>query len=153
MKEVSYSDVERYIKLLEGNEEWLMDRVLNYAKEHGFTKYASTLQEAWRLSIQVISDSLIKSANSFGYTIPELHPDEKYANDPVSAFGVIEARKHRERGVNLGMFVGLMNYYKHILRILNQTAASQHNEPKAFLLLLAKHHTNAKYPYEAYHSI
>jgi hypothetical protein len=28
-----------------------MARVLSYAKEFGYTKYTSTLQEAWRLSI------------------------------------------------------------------------------------------------------
>jgi hypothetical protein len=41
---------EEFIKLLINNEDWLMERILQYAKDHEFTKYTSTLQEAWRLN-------------------------------------------------------------------------------------------------------
>ncbi len=112
MKKVTDSDVVRYIKLLKSREEWLICRILEYAKKHGFTKYTSMLQETWRSSIQGISESLIKGATSFKKAIPELHPDEKYINDPVLAFELLEARKHRERGVPLSMYIGLMKYYK-----------------------------------------
>ncbi|MBN1186007.1 MAG: response regulator [Bacteroidales bacterium] len=104
--------MKKLITLLESNEDWLMARILSYAKQFQFTKYTSTLEEAWRLSISGLSRSLIEALKNFKDKIPELHPDEDYLSDPVSKFGVIEAQKHRERGISLSMFLGLMKYYK-----------------------------------------
>lgn len=100
-----------YIDLINNSEEWLMNRVLEYAEKFEFTKYTSTLAEAWRLSVSGLSDSLILAAKHYSDTIPELHPDDKYVSDPISKFGIIEAQKHRQRGTTLGMFLGLMKYY------------------------------------------
>ncbi len=33
-------------------------------------------------------------------------------DDPIAMFGIVEAQKHRERGVSLNMFLGLMKYYR-----------------------------------------
>lgn len=104
--------MQEYIDLLRKNEEWLMERILWYAQKYKFTKYTSTLKEAWRLSINGLSDSLISAATHFSEKIPELSPDEKYFNDPISQFGIIEAQKHRQRGITLEMFLGLMKYYR-----------------------------------------
>lgn len=104
--------MEDYITILKCNETWLMGRILDYAKHFEFTRYTSTLKEAWRLSIQGLTESLILTAQRFTENIPELHPDETYLEDPASKFGVIEAKKHRERGVTLSMFLGLFKYYK-----------------------------------------
>ncbi len=101
----------RLADLVASHEDWLMHKVLTYAKENGYTKYTSTLAEAWRTSISGLSQSLqecLKSQSS----VPELLPDEDYANDPIASFGIIEAKRHRERGVSLGMFLGLMKYYR-----------------------------------------
>jgi len=99
------------IKTIIDNEEWLMNRILSYAKKFEFTKYTSTLVEPWRLSIQGLSNSLDYAAKFYD-EVPNLHPDDKYTDDPISEFGIIEAKKHRERGTTLGMFLGLMKYYK-----------------------------------------
>lgn len=102
--------MKKLIALLEKNEDWLMARILFYAKRHHFTKYTSTLKEAWRISIQGISNAMIESLKSSNH-IPELSPDDDYSADPISQFGILEAEKHRERGVSLAMFLGLMKYY------------------------------------------
>ena len=112
MKDKHTSEVSSYINLLNANEEWLMNRILAYAVKHNFSNYTSTLKEAWRLSIKGISDSLIKAAETFNFTIPELDPDDDYLKDPVAAFGITEAIQHRKRGVSLSMFMGLMKYYR-----------------------------------------
>ncbi len=112
MSDDSRNDIDTYTGLLQSSEEWLMSRILSYSREYQFTSYTSTLQEAWRLSIQGLSTSLIEAAQVFNLEIPELHPDYDYTDDPVSSFGVIEAQKHRERGVSLPMFMGLMKYYR-----------------------------------------
>ena len=81
---------ETFIKLLVNNEDWLMGRILHYAKSYNYTKYTSTLQKAWRMSIRGISESLILLVKSSGIEPPELHPDECYQDDLVARFGRIE---------------------------------------------------------------
>lgn len=93
------------------NEEWLMGRVLDYAQKRNYTKYTSTLKEAWRLSITGLSKSLIESVKAKNGEL-ELSPDEDYTQDTAAQFGIIEAKRHRERGVSLDMFLGLMKYYR-----------------------------------------
>jgi PAS domain-containing protein len=92
------------------NEEWLMDRVLRYASLRGYTRYASTLREAWRLSIHGLSESLL-AALSTGEEM-ETGADVDWEGSPAAAFGVIEAKRHRERGISLDLFMGLMKYYR-----------------------------------------
>jgi hypothetical protein len=98
-------------EMLSTHEDWLMERVLEYAKRFGFTKYTSTLQEAWRLSISGLTASLCDGIQA-NQTVPELSPDSNYTGDPLAQFGLIEARRHRQRGVTLAMFLGLMKYYR-----------------------------------------
>ena len=50
------------IELLKTRELWLMQRILHYAKAHGYVKYTSTLLEAWRISISSLSSTLIQRA-------------------------------------------------------------------------------------------
>lgn len=93
------------------NEDWLMERILSYAKQRGYTDYTSTLKEAWRLSISGLSNSLIDALDKKGDNL-ELGPHEDYVADPASQFGIIEAKRHRQRGISLDMFLGLMKYYR-----------------------------------------
>lgn len=98
------------LTLLRSNEEWLMQRILNYSHRQGYVKYTSTLKEAWRISIQGLSDAIcgtIESGNEI-----ELTPDEDFSCDPAAQFGIIEAKKHRERGISYSMFMGLFKYYR-----------------------------------------
>jgi len=48
--------------LIATHEDWLMNRVLHHARLHDYTKYTSTLAEAWRVSIQGLSEPLILDA-------------------------------------------------------------------------------------------
>ena len=98
-------------ELIAKNETWLMNQILRYAKARGYTKHTSTLQEAWRLSIAGLSASLLSALKNRKANF-ELKPDEDYMKDPAASFGIIEAQKHRQRGINLEMFLGLMKYYR-----------------------------------------
>lgn len=102
---------EAFKTLVLQNEEWLMDRILDYAEEYDYTKYTSTLKEAWRVSIEGLSTSLVKLMEEFS-EVPELGPDDDYSQDAASQFGLVEAQKHRSRGVNLSMFLSLFKYYR-----------------------------------------
>jgi PAS domain-containing protein len=100
-----------FSEILTDNEDWLMQRILDYAKRQGYAEYTSTLKEAWRLSIAGLSASIIKAARNRDFD-PELRPEKDPADDPVAQFGIVEAQRHRERGVSLGMYLGLMKYYR-----------------------------------------
>jgi len=97
--------------LLSENELWLMRRVRDYAVERDYSRYTSTLEEAWRISIVELTKS-IASSLSISEKPWELSPDDTFVDDPIAAFGVLEAQKHRSRGITLGMFMGLMKYYR-----------------------------------------
>jgi PAS domain-containing protein len=97
--------------LIATHENWLMNRVLGYAKERNYVKYTSTLVEAWRISIAGLSERLLSALETYN-GVPELGPDEDYTQDPIASFGILEAQRHRARGVTLDMFLGLMKYYR-----------------------------------------
>ncbi len=96
---------------LEAREDWLMERVLSYAKKQGYAKYTSTLVEPWRQSIAGLNKAL-RHAQESGSGTDELNADESYLGDPVTDFAVLEARLHRDRGVNLALFLGLFKFYR-----------------------------------------
>ncbi len=104
-------DTDKFRGFILESEEWLMDQILSYAKQQDYSKYTSTLKEAWRLSISGLSNALISSITADIKDL-ELSPEEDYTMDPAASFGILEAKRHRERGVNLSMFLGLMKYYK-----------------------------------------
>ena len=110
--------------LLPANEAFLMERTLSYAHARGYTKYTSTLVEAWRASVAGLTKALCEGLARFG-TVPELGPDGPDLTDPMVAFGVAEAAQHRRRGTPLAMFLGLMKYYHQAYRDL---VAAQHRE-------------------------
>jgi len=122
----------RLAELVANHEDWLMQQVLAYAKKQGYTRYTSTLAEAWRISIAGISQSfLVALAHQSG--VPELLPEEDYTKDPIASFGIIEAQRHRERGVSFGMFLGLMKYYQQSYRDLIMQAGFGIEEERLYL--------------------
>jgi signal transduction histidine kinase len=96
---------------LDKNEDWLIKRILYYAKRQGYTAYTSTLEEAWRASIAGLNRPLLETPST-NFWMLELHPHFDFMNDTYANFGVLEAKKHRERGVDLIMFLGLFKYYR-----------------------------------------
>jgi signal transduction histidine kinase len=98
-------------KLILNHEDWLTQRVLQYARERNYVKYTSTLAEAWRISVANLSNAIVTAIESDPQP-PELGPDDDYTQDPIASFGVQEAQKHRARGLTIGMFMSLMKYYQ-----------------------------------------
>ncbi|WP_319470644.1 PAS domain S-box protein [uncultured Pseudodesulfovibrio sp.] len=111
--------------LYQTHEDWLMKRILELAKRQDYTRYTSTLLEAWRMSIAGLTEALATAIDSFGTTNIEFTPDDTYEDDPISAFAVREAELHRQRGISLGMFLGLLKYYRQsYLELLQRNNAS-----------------------------
>jgi signal transduction histidine kinase len=85
--------------------------VLVFAIAHGYSKYTSTLKEAWRTSISGLTASFERSLAERDGCL-ELGSDEDYRSDPIAAFAIVEAKRHRERGIKLEMFLGFLKYYR-----------------------------------------
>ncbi|EED30500.1 sensory box histidine kinase [gamma proteobacterium NOR5-3] len=117
--------------LLEG-EQWLMERVLHYAKQQSYTPYTSTLICAWQLSVAGLSAALVETLEGAENPVIEFTANERYADNSIADFAVEEALKHRERGVNLGMFLGLFKYYRQAyLDLVEQQVEPHHDRAEA----------------------
>ena len=103
--------MEKLIETIRDNQSYLMKRILHYAKLHNYVEYTSTLEEAWAVSVSGLSEALISCIRD-EKQVPEFHVSQDVADDPKLRFGVEEARRHRQRGVTLEMFLGLMKYYR-----------------------------------------
>ena len=98
-------------ELIARREDWLVNRTIHYAKLHGYTPFTSTLTEAWRTAICGMSAPLIAALAEYSEP-PQLTAAADYADDSITAFGIQVARRHRSRGITLGLFLGLMKYYR-----------------------------------------
>ncbi len=105
-------DINTFSELMHTNEDWLMERVLHYAKLRGYAAFTSTLTEPWRISVSGLSLAMCQAYLKFNGQLPEFSPTDTYLDDPCSGFGVTEARLHRERGISISMFMGLLKYYR-----------------------------------------
>jgi len=89
----------------------LVSRILYYAEKTGYAKHTPSDENVWKLSVRGFSEGIL-SALSNSPELPELSPDIHPMQDKMTAFGVLQARKHRSRGVTLEMFLGLMKYFR-----------------------------------------
>ena len=117
------------------NEDWLIDRILHYAKRQGYTNYASTLREAWRQAVAGLSRPLLAALEKGGLDM-ELKPDEDYTKDPLTRFVIIEANLHRKRGVSLSMFLGFLKYVRQsYMDLVNRESLNPLSQHRVSLIL------------------
>ena len=130
--------MEKLKRIILESEEILIEKALKYGKERNYTKYTSTLKEAWRMSIAGLSAALIKIIEKTD-AIPEMGPDDDFTKSEVAEFGIIEAKKHRSRGVTLGMFLGFMKYYQQAYADLIYESDFSPEEKKYFSLYIKRY--------------
>jgi PAS domain S-box-containing protein len=123
--------------MIADHEGWLIDRILLYARRQDYTRYTSTLREAWRQSIVGLSDSLSATLEK-GISDLELVPETDDCGSDLTAFGVAEADLHRKRGVDLGMFLGLMKYYRQSYLDLIERKSPDRETRNRFALILRR---------------
>ena len=128
------SDRNHLARLLNGGGDWLLERLFHYATRQDFARYSSPLKEAWRLSLVGLTEALTAAAAS-GVDC-ELTPEADYQQDPACAFGIQEARRHRSRGVNLAMFLGLFKYYRQTYQDLLREEGEAFHDPRAAAILV-----------------
>lgn len=103
--------MDQFSSLLLSNQDFLIRRVLGYAKLHNYTKYTSTLEEAWMVSIKGLTQALLEAIQQ-NPQVPGLDADHDYSRDAISEFAILEADRHRVRGISFELFLGLMKYYR-----------------------------------------
>lgn len=145
---ISSADMNKFIELITKNEDSLIERILMYAKKFDYTKYTSTLKEAWRMSISGLSAALIKAAES-NFQFLELGPDDDFTKKNICEFGIIEAQKHRSRGITFGMFMGLMKYYKQSYEDLIYESDLELQEKEFFGYIVKRYFDNIELGFSA----
>jgi len=93
------------------HEDWLVDRVIDAARDHGYFRYTPALTRAWRESILGLSTDLCAALTSRADP-PTIIADADYAADPHCRFALETGRRHRARGVTLGLFLGLLKHFR-----------------------------------------
>jgi signal transduction histidine kinase len=99
------------MELISNNEDWVLRRVVEYAKIHEYTRYTSTLIEAWRISIASLNVAMFNAIKTNDVIEPP-NLDDKFNESAIDKFSIEEVHKHRARGITLGMFLGLVKYYR-----------------------------------------
>jgi len=97
--------------LVQSGEQKLLEKIQEYAVSSGYMEYASIMEEAWRMSVAGISTAL-REFEQTEKDVPKLGPGQDYQNHPGVRFVIMEAKKHRTRGVSLEMFLGMMKYFR-----------------------------------------
>ncbi|WP_407307699.1 PAS domain S-box protein [Desulfosporosinus sp. SB140] len=114
--------MQELIVKIQTSEGWLVQQLAVYLKKRGYTKYTSTLIEAWRLTIAGLSDSIISclmgdvSVNDFEFDVDQEADGSSSASIPIDKlieFALTEAERYRQHGVTLTMFIGLLKYCRY----------------------------------------
>ena len=103
--------IKKLSTIINTSEDQLLEKAVDHAREQGYLKFTATSKEAWRLAIVGLSAAISQGLLNL-YPNYELPVNADYAKDPIAAFAVMEAQRHRSRGVKLDMFLGLMKYFR-----------------------------------------
>ncbi len=98
--------MEHLRELVQNKDSWLVHRILDYAREGGEDRYWEDLTGALPLAVsrltRVLSETLAAG----------IQPDAGPAPDPGVEFGKQQAKSHREWGVDIGAYLGMLKHYR-----------------------------------------
>jgi signal transduction histidine kinase/DNA-binding response OmpR family regulator len=117
--------------LVAANEVAITARIIEYAKARGYTPFTSTLEQAWRASVHGLSAPLLAALDE-GRALTPVSAEADYGRDPIAFYGIEAARRHRTRGITLGLFLGLMKSYRHCYLDLVRSSARDEAERAAW---------------------
>jgi len=125
----------RFHELIVNSKDWLIDKVIEHFKAYNYANYSSTLTEDWRIAIAGMSDTILLALENHDQP-PALNPDLNYKNDPIAGFGILEAQRHRNRGVSLGMFLGGLKCYRQgYIDLVKQAGFTRDDEERCSLFV------------------
>jgi PAS domain-containing protein len=98
----------QFPSLFLNSERRLLDDALHNARTP--RRYLAALEEVWNMALRGVTAALVRAVEA-GDLLGD-GPGPEAPDDPVAAFGREEARRHRERGVSLDLFLGLMQAFR-----------------------------------------
>ncbi len=98
--------------LFSSHVDWLTERIRSLAEEHGFTEHPDVAGKPFYAAVGPLNEALFKCFDLHGLEGCSLATCTE-SDDPVTVFAIEVARRHRKRGVNLAMFMGLLKLYRH----------------------------------------
>lgn len=126
------------IDLIRQNQSFLVHRILHYASVHHYLKYTYTLEKAWVTAITGLSEAIISAVAEHGQ-IPEIEAVQDKNSSSLCAFGIDQARRHRDRGISLDLFLGLMKYYRRSFTDLVYESELGAVDKKEYLVILRQY--------------
>ncbi|MBP2679686.1 MAG: sensor histidine kinase, Cache 1 [Deltaproteobacteria bacterium] len=118
--------------LIARNEDRLLGQVLSLAEANGYFKIVPGAPSEWRAALRGLSGSLLQAFRS-NPSPPSLTADDVGREDGLSAFGVVEARKRRREGMPLGIFLGLVKFFRQAYFDLVRSAGIPREEEEGYL--------------------
>lgn len=74
-------------ELQPGHEDWLIFRVIDYAKTNDYSQYTPTLVSAWRESVVGLRDELVRALDAHPDPLP-MPADHDYCTDRYTEFAI-----------------------------------------------------------------
>ena len=96
-----------FLPILQHGEKRLLAVVRQHAK--GQDRFLAAVEEVWNIAFQGLTAALVKAVAAGTLAEPETGNDPA---DPVIAFGRLEAKRHRERGLRYEMFIELLKIFR-----------------------------------------
>jgi signal transduction histidine kinase len=118
--------------LIVRNEDRLLGQVLSLAEVNGYFRFVPGAPEEWRATLRGLSGSLLQAFRS-DPSPPSLTADDVGRDDGLCAFGVVEARKRRREGMPLGIFLGLVKFFRQAYLDLVRSAGLPREEEEGHL--------------------
>lgn len=120
-----------YIDALRNEEDFLLKRLNMYASKADYTRSASDKEQQWRMTLQQPTEALIEYLEHHDCPDP-IHVDENFEENPTTAFGIMEAKRNRQRGVRFDVFLGLSKYVRQaFVDLIHDISPSLHEERQA----------------------
>ncbi|WP_243544895.1 PAS domain S-box protein [Pseudodesulfovibrio tunisiensis] len=104
--------MEQLRQWMTANEDKLMLRSLELAKEHGYTQYTPLVLEAWRMPVVRLANALSQTMDANPELLSGPIADAGLKNNPASRFIRKLARDHGERGISMPQFLGLLKCFR-----------------------------------------
>ncbi len=108
---MTHSLQQRLSDCIRRHEDRLVEQVIDAARKTGYFQYTPALTRAWRESIVGLSADLAAALAAQADPQP-IVADADYIDDPHCRFALETGRRHRARGVTLGLFLGLMKHFR-----------------------------------------
>jgi two-component system NtrC family sensor kinase len=118
--------------LIVRNEDNLLGRILSLAEENGYFRSVPGTPDAWRATLRGLSGSMLQALRS-DPSPPSIAAGNVARDDGLSAFGVLEARKHRREGMPPEIFFGLVKCFRQAFLDLARSAELPSKEEEEHL--------------------